>query len=66
MDTGCVAVVAVTGGSPRGGKTGVDGETVSAVTDRMPVDSPLGASLVVETTELGPLFGPPKVVDPNE
>ena len=64
-DSGVVAVVAVAEISPLGGNIGVDEETVSAVTERSPDDSPLGASLAVETTELGPLLAA-KFVEPKE
>lgn len=65
-DTGLVAVVAVRPVSPLGGKMGVEGETFPVVEGRTVAESPLRASLVVETTEPGPLFASLGVAELNE
>ena len=65
-DNGLVAVVAVTETSPRKGKIGPEGGMLSAVIDRRVDNSPLGASLVVDTTELGAFCPPLPIVEPND
>ena len=61
-----VVVVAVTEPSLREGKIGPEGGMLSAVIDRGVDISPLGASLVVDTTELGAFCPPLPIIEPND